>query len=58
MTEKKDEVADLLERLQAAGAKVHSKSQGGSPVTKKLLDDIKGASPQDFDAWVSWTKSF
>lgn len=58
MTDKKDEIADLLERLQAAGAKVSSKSKDGSPVTKQLLDQIKGTNPQDFDAWISWTKSF
>lgn len=56
--EKKDEIADLLTRLKAAGAKVKAKKNTGNNLTAKMLNTLTGSTPQDFDAWVSWSKSF
>lgn len=57
MAEKSDQIADLLEQLKKAGADVKSGTESGPSVTTKTLDDLRGASPQEFEAWVSWTKS-
>ena len=44
--------------LEKAGAKIHEGDAKGKKVTASVIGDIrKGVSPQ-FDAWVSWTKSF
>ncbi|PYG79823.1 MULTISPECIES: hypothetical protein [unclassified Pseudomonas] len=58
MVDKSDEIAELLEKLKKAGADVKTGSNAGPTVSKKFLDDLKGATTQDFDAWISWTKSF
>lgn len=53
-----DEIADLLNKLQKAGAKVTKGDAKGAAITKKAIEGLKGAVPQDFTAWVSWSKSF
>lgn len=53
-----EDVAKALRDLEAAGAKVHDSQKEGKKITEAVLSDLqKGASPQ-FDAWVSWSKSF
>ncbi|ERF79674.1 hypothetical protein JQ559_35970 [Bradyrhizobium viridifuturi] len=55
---KPEDVAKALEELEKAGAKIHEGDAKGKKVTASVIGDIrKGVSPQ-FDAWVSWTKSF
>lgn len=55
---KPEDVAKALEELEKASAKIHEGDAKGKKVTASAIGDIrKGVSPQ-FDAWVSWTKSF
>lgn len=58
MIENKDEITDLLERLQKLGANVHVQNENGAALSVEILNDLKGVTPQDFNAWVSWTKTF
>jgi hypothetical protein len=56
MDTKSDEIAELLKKLQVAGAEV--KDNAGNKITDKILSSIGDGNTQDFNAWVSWTKSF
>jgi predicted nicotinamide N-methyase len=59
MTEKKsDEISDLLKRLEEKGAKVHVGTKQGPMISSKVLEDLKKNASPDFEAWVSWSKSF
>jgi hypothetical protein len=59
MATKKDEnVSALLGQLKKTGAKVvrtHGTTKSKVVTASKAKS---GAAPQDFGAWVSWTKSF
>lgn len=58
MAAKSEEVADLLKQLQEKGAVVKEGGVQGAPISPKVLDDLKANATEDFEAWVSWTKSF
>jgi len=62
MADNSAEIQDLLAKLQKAGAKISSEpppsnvsSMSGDMLTK--LDHLK-ITPNEFNAWVSWSKSF
>lgn len=58
MAEKKDEISDLLVRLQKAGAEVRIQGKTGSALSEKVLNDLKEKEDINFTAWVSWSKGF
>lgn len=49
-------VMDLLKKLKSEGAEIKHETKSGSPLTDEALSG-KEIKPE-FDAWVSWTKSF
>lgn len=51
-----ERLTELLKQLEAEGAQVKQGGKDSSELTKDSLSQV-AASPQ-FDAWVSWTKSF
>lgn len=57
MASDKAKVIDLLRQAQAEGAEVRNETQGGSALTKDALA-AEAAKPNDWTAWVTWTKSF
>jgi hypothetical protein len=56
MASDKNKVIDLLRQAQGAGAEVKNESKGGSALTKDALA-AEAATPNDWTAWVTWTKS-
>ena len=50
-------VNELLSQLIAEGAEVRMSDKSGSSLTADALRSV-GASAEEFEAWVSWTKSF
>ena len=62
--QKPQQVADLVKRLKAAGAKVKPDKPGGlQALTRqsKLADaalQARGATAKEFGAWITWTKQF
>ncbi len=58
MSKNSQEVADLLKKLQEQGAVVKEVGKQGQTISPKVMSDLKANAAQDFEAWVSWTKSF
>jgi hypothetical protein len=58
MANTSDEIADLLKQLEDKGAQVRRDSNQGAKISPEILADLKKNVSTDFNAWVSWTKSF
>jgi ribosomal protein S19E (S16A) len=58
MSKHSQEVADLLKKLQEQGAVVKEGDKQGQIISPKVMSDLQTNAAQDFEAWVSWTKSF
>jgi hypothetical protein len=56
MANDKAKVIDLLRQAQAEGAEVKTESKSGSALTKDALA-AESAKPNDWTAWITWTKS-
>ena len=55
---KSDQIARLLQNLKKSGAVVRRGSPRGTPITNKVLSDLKTRRLPDFTAWVTWTLRF
>lgn len=58
MSKNSQEVADLLKKLQEQGAIVKEGGKQGQTISPKVMSDLQSNAAPDFEAWVSWTKSF
>jgi hypothetical protein len=58
MADKSETIAELLKQLQQNGAEVKEKNIQGTSIAPKVLSDLQANASPDFDAWISWTKSF
>lgn len=53
-----EDIGKLLEQLKSHGATISPASARGEKVADNVLQDLKNNAADEFDAWITWTKSF
>lgn len=53
-----EDVGKLLEQMKSHGAVISPAGAPGEKVADNVLRDLKNNAADEFEAWITWTKSF